>query len=219
MPYYLDCADIIDNIPFLPIMDRTKIMQTCQSRFESIMRNMHGTREDGARNPNLLIIDLDEAIIDQRTFYIRRNQTSSKTLKFLNQNDLVYNFNEYNQLSFTESIGFSFQRRIGDIGMIGIFKKNLMNFIGGSLRKVLIVFTLFRAALWRLCANCQVSHKQTVSNILMTLYWISRQIATWQSTMQSLLRCITSSIMQQSKVGVTAADTLNSSRFGIEAQF
>lgn len=134
--FALECADIIDNIPLLPDVDPVKMLQTCRSRFKAITKNMHAINQADIKNWNLLIIDLDEAIVDQRTFYMHRNQTESEILKHLNENDLVYNFHQLTQSSNTDPRGLSFRRRVGDIGMAAIFRKDLMKFIG-------FVFSLF----------------------------------------------------------------------------
>ena len=136
-----ECCDILSIIPDLPTVDRIKMKQVCKSRFNALVK-MHETYQDSLKNfrrshqpidveSNLLIIELDDTIINQKTFYFQRKRTTHSFWKQSNKYDLIYNFN---RLAKPKAIGFSLERRIGDTyddssGMVGIFRKELMMFI------------------------------------------------------------------------------------------
>ena len=150
--YESECIDILSVIPKRPNMDRSQMSQKCKSRLETLVE-MHAIYDtvidkDSAYynnaqiqnifsnlttpkyfTPNLLILDLYEAIINQRTYYgnfKHRSESADEYWNSMNNNELIYDFNR-----------FSLQHRKGDLyidpsktkALIAIFRKDLVKFI------------------------------------------------------------------------------------------
>ena len=138
-PFDWECTDILTVIPNIASIDRYKMKQVCQSRFAELHRkhnehqsliqyepiNVYSSNPNGSVDPNshLIVLDMDETIMDQRSFSKSDRVHEPDVLwKSVNAKDLIINFNQ-----FTRRHNL---RRSTKTMSIGIFRPYFMDFLG-----------------------------------------------------------------------------------------
>ena len=159
--YDWECTDILRVLPIIANVDRSRMKQVCQSRFHELNKmheNYHQLMKKDAVNifggpndsPNpikpssqLIVLDLDETVMNQRSFSMQFRSTLDDLWKSVNTHDLVVNFN---QLASAEFDATKLKRRIGDRHIslpdiqIGIFRKYFMKFLGFTHNNPLLTY-------------------------------------------------------------------------------
>ena len=158
-----ECGDILNVLPLIPGIDQDKIRENCQERFiqlsgrhqiNQILINQNPTdiyghgedynRENHSKS-HLIVLDLDETIMDQRSYKIPLTEMQSKHnlgdigdpnyWKNINAKSLTVSFNNYqaryNRPNTVLRTYGNMHVRVSlpyDVS-IGVFRKDFMNFI------------------------------------------------------------------------------------------
>eukprot|EP01084_Bolivina_argentea_P095650 171929_1 len=136
-PHEIACNDIISFMFVMPDALTAKMKNMCENRFAQLYRShyehqalirkqpvwIHHIREpvDNVENSHLIVLDLDETIMDQTSYYMDDHAFQSNDIDFKSQNyeDLIVNFNKLKHAQ----TGSRTKIRVG------IFRQHLMHFI------------------------------------------------------------------------------------------